>query len=118
MIAPAIQPRLQCHYCSRFQPRYRVLQTSAGGVRVCDRCLDWHYKAVRALGQGAPPPGCQECGITFRELSQRTPDGNTRMSVIVKDGIYQILCPPCADAYIRKRTDLFKGTPFAHSQKL
>lgn len=84
---------------------------------MCWQCMGWHEHALKVLA-GAPPRGCQECGVTFAFLESCSPDGNTRMYVHSKDGIYQILCPHCSDAYERKRLDLYGGTRYADLKKL
>lgn len=87
------------------------------GVRLCWRCLEWHRKAMAMLA-GAPPPGCQECGITFAALMERSPDGNVGMYLHSKDGVYQILCGTCSHQYVRKRVDLYGDTLFGDKAKL
>lgn len=67
---------------------------------------------------GDPPWGCQECGVTFADLESATADGNVSMYMHTKDGIYQVLCRQCSDAYERKRLDLFGGTVYGHLKKL
>ena len=66
---------------------------------MCWQCHEWHSKAIQHL---EPPTGCQECRKTLDELRQLDPNGNVPMTVVCKDGIYEFLCKPCADAYIRK----------------
>jgi hypothetical protein len=67
---------------------------------------------------GHPPPGCQECGITFTQLRERSLDGDIRMYVHAKDGLYQILCRACSDAYVPKRVDLYGATAFGRAKRL
>lgn len=83
---------------------------------MCWHCYEWHQKALLALA-GEPPPGCQDCGVTFDALKEASGEGNVRMSVVLKDGVYAVLCVPCADAYCRKRSDLFRSTEYGR-QKL
>lgn len=67
---------------------------------------------------GDPPPGCQDCGVTFDALMERAPDGNVGMCLHQKDGVYQILCRTCSDQYVRKRVDLYGDTLFGEKRKL
>jgi hypothetical protein len=101
----------RCHYCSKFRPHSEINHMGAGGVKICFRCMEWHDKAIRLLA-GEPPPGCQECGITFADLKEFDSLGNLRMWLVVKDGIYQILCTTCSDAYEKKRADLYRETVY------
>lgn len=61
---------------------------------------------------GEPPPGCQECGLSFADLDKRAAGGNISMSIVPKDGIYQVICELCAEKYFPKRADLLAGTDF------
>lgn len=101
----------RCHYCSKFRPPSEVHTMGSGGALICFRCLEWHRHAMAAFC-GQPPPGCQECGLKFADLKEIDGAGNLRMSLVVKDGIYQVLCTPCADSYERKRADLFRNTVY------
>lgn len=38
--------------------------------------------------------------------------GDIQLVLVMKDGIYQLLCLPCADKYRPKRRDVYGGTPF------
>lgn len=67
---------------------------------------------------GAPPPGCQACGLTWRELSERTAGQAVTMFLHPKDGILQVLCAKCSDAYERKRLDLYGATPYGLRRRL
>lgn len=84
---------------------------------MCWSCYEWHGKALAMLA-GHPPPGCQECGVTFDHLKRITPGGNVRMYLHPKDGIYQILCRTCSDRYTPKRLDLYGDTQFGWDHKL
>lgn len=105
----------RCHYCSHFRSAEEIYPIGVGGAQICLRCLEWHGKAIGMLA-GTPPPGCQECGVTFAQLRER--GGDVRMYLHQKDGIYQILCKPCSDAYIPKRRDLYGPTRFGQSLNL
>lgn len=101
----------RCPYCSKFRPHSEIKPIGTGGAKICFRCVEWHDKAIRMLA-GAPPPGCQECGLKFSDLKEYDHLGNLRMWLHAKDGIYQILCTPCSDSYERKRADLFRETEY------
>ena len=80
---------------------------------MCRGCLEWHGHALQILA-GAMPRGCQECGVSTRQLYDLTAGPTIRMYVVPKDGIYQVLCTTCKDAYCAKRADLYRGTKFGH----
>ncbi len=83
----------------------------ASGQAICEECLSWHIHAVEFLG-GAVPRGCQECGKTWEFLRDSTLGDEVRMYVVPKDGIYQIHCALCVREYVRKRSDIYRGTQF------
>lgn len=105
----------KCPYCSKFRPHSEIQKMGTGGAKICFRCLEWHRNAIKVLA-GAPPPGCQECGVTFADLKAFDRAGNLRMYLHVKDGIYQILCTTCSDVYERKRADLFRETAYGQQK--
>ena len=83
------------------------------GLVVCEQCQDWHKHALEILG-GAVPLGCSGCGSTWQTLRDLQIGVEVRMYVVPKDGLYQVLCPVCAQQYLPKRSDLYKGTEFGH----
>jgi hypothetical protein len=101
-----------CNYCSRQRAPFRVHRMTSG-QHICDDCLAWHFHALDFLG-GATPKGCQECGRTWETMQAESPDAELaiRVFVVAKDGIYQMLCAPCAQAFLPKTPDLYKGTKF------
>jgi len=110
--------RVRCHYCSRFRSRSEVLRIGTGGAIMCWHCYEWHRKALQALA-GAPPAGCQECGKSGRQMVEDADGaGNVRFFLHQKDGIYQILCKACSDAYERRRLDLYGDTLYGWWKKL
>lgn len=84
---------------------------------MCFHCWQWHQQALKMFA-GEPPAGCQECGVTFEALERAAPGGNVGMYIHAKDGIYQVLCRRCSDAYIQKRVDLYADTKFGWDRKL
>jgi hypothetical protein len=107
---------IRCHYCSKFRHPKEVLRLPGGPI-MCWRCLEWHQKARDALS-GHPPPGCQQCGVTFAQLQERAGSGDVSMCIHVKDGIYQVLCRTCSDKYAPKRVDLYGATEFGRALRL
>lgn len=107
----------RCHYCSEFRRPDELIRIGTGGAVMCWKCYEWHQRALRMFA-GDPPPGCQVCGITFQQLSENAPGGDIRMYVHPKDGVYQVLCKQCSDAYTRKRVDLYGDTVFGELMKL
>lgn len=103
--------RQRCHYCSH-QKDPREMFHMSGDVWKCQLCEEWHNKALLMLA-GTPPSGCQTCDRTYAEL-ERMHGANVRFVAVPKDGLYQVLCGPCADNYIPQRRDLIKGTRYAH----
>ncbi len=116
MTAPAFL-LTRCHYCSKFRSPKEILNIGTGGAVMCWRCHQWHGEALKMLA-GHPPPGCQVCSVTFEQLEERARGGDCKMYLHQKDGIYQILCKPCSDAYILKRADLYRPTKFGDKQKI
>ena len=102
--------RLKCRYCQKQVHPAEASGDERRGYQ-CIRCYDWHQHALEVLG-GATPLGCQGCGDTWEQLKERTPGVEVRMYVVPKDGIYQLLCKRCCDAYVPMRKDLFGGTEF------
>jgi len=109
--------RERCHFCSKYRNLHEMIRIVGKGQRICWSCFKWHQKAMRMLG-GEPPPGCQECYVTFDALQKISPDGNVSFRMHLKDGIYQILCRSCSDAYERKRLDLYGDTAYGWLRKL
>lgn len=115
--SPGFVLQEKCPYCSKWRHPREVMKLGTGGVKICWHCWEWHRKAL-AVFAGAPPPGCQECGVTFAALMERAPDGNVGMYLQSKDGVYQILCRSCSSQYVRKRVDLYGDTLYGDRQKL
>lgn len=111
--APSQLESARCSYCSKHRFAFRVHRL-ASGQAICDYCLDWHNHAIEFLGGQTPPRGCQQCGLTWEVLRDSTAGVEVRMWVVMKDGIYQLLCKACIAPYLQKRADLYKGTQFGH----
>jgi hypothetical protein len=105
---------VRCHYCSVFRNPHEVFPIGIGGVVMCLRCREWHDANIDALAKDGAPKGCFECRVTWAELRLRLEAGDNpaelKMFLVPKDGIYQLLCRTCSDAYERKRADLLRGT--------
>ncbi len=105
----------RCNWCSRQLPP-SDLGKFASGQKMCGRCHEWHGHALAVLG-GAVPRGCQQCGLSMRDLDALTGGATTRMYVVPMDGIYAVLCLACKEAYCRKRADLYENTKFGEELK-
>jgi len=114
---PPVLLTVECHYCSKFRNPAEIIPLGLGGAKMCWHCYQWHQKALAMLS-GHPPPGCQQCGVTFAELRLRAGGVDVRMYLHAKDGIYQILCRTCSDNYVPKRRDLYGPTLFGHRMNL
>lgn len=112
LAAPIIGVR--CHYCQLFaRPgEYRLIGES---VVMCWKCQERHEAKVSSF---APPAECQMCGTPTELIAARARGAKWSMFLHFKDGEYQMLCPPCSDAYIGKRKDLYGGTRFGWAMKL
>ena len=117
MNGPVLNLAVKCHYCSKFRAPDQIIELGTGGAKICWHCWEWHNEALSVLA-GSPPQGCQECGVTFAELRLVSGDGDVRMYLHAKDGVYQILCPACSDRYVPKRRDLYGPTLFGHRMNL
>jgi hypothetical protein len=80
------------------------------------QCYEHHLEALRVMANGAPPKACQACNTAFEDLAAVR--GNSRMYMHSKDGVYQVLCKWCSDAYERKRADLYRSTPYGAAKKI
>lgn len=109
-IAPSLVIKEQCTGCSKWHNPHELIRQS-GNVKTCFDCYAWHCKALDLLcGKGSP--SCQECNKTSDQLEKESADGNVRVTVHRKDGVYQMLCNKCSDAYEQKRRDLYGNTPY------
>lgn len=116
MTPSLITQQIRCNRCSRELPRWRVHQLAAHSGALCEYCLAGHLHALAVLG-GAMPRYCQQCGRTREQLARLNPaDPLLRLYVVPKDGILQMLCELCKEAYVRKRADLYKGTAYGHGE--
>lgn len=100
--------------CSKHRdPREFVADPVVG---YCWHCLEWHQHAMEVMA-GAIPKGCQECDRSFADIARVSGD-NVRMFLHPKDGVWQVLCPPCSDSYETKRRDLYGNTPHGKAKGL
>lgn len=88
-----------------------------GGAVMCHQCYEGHLIGLAYMSKQlsvAIPKECNVCG------HQPNPDaeGNIRLWMHLKDGIYQFLCKLCSDAYERKRLDLYGDTRYGWIKKL
>ena len=110
---------VRCQYCDKSRHPKEVVRLP-GGVTMCFICAEWHGHALKILA-GDIPRGCQGCGRTFFSLlgvTKRCLDTNISMRLVLKDGIYQVLCEPCAVVYRTKRKEFYRGTEFGGRLKI
>jgi hypothetical protein len=113
-----IQALLICHYCQKGRSPYEILHLGTGGALMCWKCHEWHEKAIEAIGGGEMPSGCQACGRSYETLRAESPAGDCKLYLHPCDGIYQVRCRACRDAYLTKRVDLYGPTRFGFLKKL
>lgn len=99
----------RCPECSRFRPPGDMMGFGAN-VRRCRHCQEKHVNNLVIYSNQPPPKECPDCHRNFDDLADAA--GNVVTAFVPKDGVYQPLCLPCADRYLPKRADLFKGTAF------
>ena len=120
ILTPAFSLLQRCDYCSKWRLPSEMMRFGADKcMAMCHNCYQRHEKAMQMLsGLPAEKWGCQECGVSAVAIRERSHDGNCRLYVHWKDGIYEILCRPCSDAYEKKRLDLYGNTPYGWKRKL
>jgi hypothetical protein len=101
--------KIRCHTCSLSYPA-GDLTFLPGGIVRCDKCLEKTMDEMQKF-MASHSMACYECHANFGP-------GDIRVSIVWKDGIWQALCERCSQAYVPKRRDLFKGTPFAKEMNL
>jgi hypothetical protein len=111
--SPALLIGARCKYCGKTRSYGEVRGDQAEGY-TCLICLDWHHHALKVLA-GETPRGCQVCGVTFEQLSGRS--ATVKMILLIKDGIYQVLCKAC-EAHYAPRCGFFRGTLYEKLKKL
>ena len=104
--------RVKCNQCSKWRMRGLVAYLPGGAV-ICNYCLDAHVKALNVFATGMPPAECADCRTSFIHLGADG-KGNIPMYIHSKDGMYQMLCQQCSDAYEQKRRDLYGSTIYGH----
>jgi hypothetical protein len=119
-MTPAIRTeQVKCRFCSKWISKHEAVGAPERGF-ACHKCIEWHFHALDVLG-GAVPHGCQECSTSFEYLAalkESQGQHDIRMYVVPKDGIYQLLCTRCKDAYVRKRADHYGDTSFGNALNL
>jgi len=111
-----ITDQVTCRFCSKQVPRTQLVGTPQRGF-ACQRCVEWHFHALGVLG-GEVPKGCQCCNKPWDALKEESNGVEVRMYAVPKDGIYQLLCAQCKDAYVQKRRDLYGKTEYGADLKL
>lgn len=82
---------------------------------MCWACWEKHTTQIEVFD---PPHKCQVCNRTFEEIAAATIGEKVSMFPHWKDGVYQILCRPCDEIYVRSRRDLYGPTRFGWDRKL
>jgi hypothetical protein len=103
----------RCPYCQKFRSPLDIV-SMPGGAKICVPCERRHQEALDALSTGEFKGECSECGKKGDELKS----ANGQMAVHFENGKYRAMCVECNRAYVPKRRELYKGTEFAHAQKL
>ena len=119
MAHPSLIPvvRERCPYCSKQVSPQDIIPIGTGGAKICLNCWQRHQQAMKMFA-AKTPFFCSGCKNSLRNLILSSPDGNVTFRVYWKDGIYQVLCKKCGDAYERKRLDLFGDTQYGWENKL
>jgi hypothetical protein len=108
----------KCPQCSQFRNPAEILRFGLDGcVRLCLKCYEHHLEVLKIMASGQPPKACQECNTEFSNLAADAA-GNSRMYIHSKDGVYQVLCSRCSDAYELKRADLYRSTPYGAEKRI
>lgn len=115
-LSAAIQVGIRCKICQKSKGKNHFVFQSDDSGNVCDDCYAWHRRAIRLLG-GEIPKGCQECNRSVYEIAQASASEDVRFFVHPKDGIYQLLCARCSDAYERK-VPIYKETLYGRMKKM
>lgn len=116
-IAPVYQPRFRCRFCGNYQPQGDFILPNDLAISPCLDCHRANEAALAALANKSEP-GCWECRKTLSQIAHDTGKADVRMYLHKKDGLFQLLCPRCSDAYERKRLDLYGSTPYGERKKL
>lgn len=105
-----------CGYCFHFKPLIHTFKIGES-VRICHLCYENHTKAIEELAK-KPPSECAGCRQSWEKLCEMIVGDTVPMYPHYLDGCYQMLCRECSDKRMRKTPQPFKGTRFAHEQKL
>jgi hypothetical protein len=105
-----------CRMCSKFRDPGDLMGAPGRGF-VCKHCMEKHWIALGVLS-GDVPTGCQGCGYSLADLQNISGGVETRMYVVPKDGIYQVLCKRCCDSYVARRRDVYGATQFGRRLNL
>ena len=97
---------VKCHSCQQFYDPREVI--SVANVHTCQKCWEWHEKAIQQLVTATG--GCPECRRSHDEIGRDYPNGEPEYVLVPKDGIYQLLCRRCEEAYALQRKEMFVGT--------
>jgi len=104
----------RCMDCSKQVSPAEIVRIGIAAI-VCWNCYE---KQKQILEGWAPPKECALCHTSFEELAAREPSQSVSMFPHWIDGTFGMLCAPCDKAYVLKRADQFRGTPFGAALKL
>ena len=108
---------LRCHWCSKSYPPTHLMEFSSNQL-MCPQCYEKHQRALSVLAGQEIPKGCHLCGTPLGVLNDLSEGPTTRMYVINIDQAYAVACGVCKDEYMRKRSDLVKGTAYGKELNL
>ena len=117
-MTPAILIGEQCPYCTKFRSALDLIRMP-GNVKICTACEQRHQEALQSLSTGRFIGECSECGRNAEQLREEHRCGpRGEMAVHFENGKYRLMCRPCDRAYVPKRRELYKDTPYGHALKL
>jgi hypothetical protein len=111
-VAPAVfRLYAKCPQCGK----HCAPEELAGSQPRCYQCQEWHERAVNVLNASL---GCYDCKKSWEQFRAEAGPAEVKMYIVPRDGIYQVLCRPCCDEFVRLSRALYAGTAFAEAMKL
>lgn len=103
---------VQCRRCTKWRSPHEFV-----GDTITGYCLQCYSDHCIQIAQIRGIDLCCECKLTFTQLRARN-GGKLRMTMVPKDGIYQLLCHICNARFEQLSKHFFKGTPYGKAQNL